>query len=493
VLNKLTKDNKSFALLLSVELWERWAYYGMQALLALYFVKHLGYSDKTAYAIFATFIALLYIFPSYGGFICDKLIGAKRTLILGASILCAGYGFLAFNVTHEIFFPLAVIVVGGGVFKPNPSRLISKLYEKNSGQLSSAFTLFYMSVNVGSLLSMAVTPMVAKYYGFHAAFAVSFVGMFAAVVNYIFMRKLLSHITTKAGQRKLTLEKFYIVCTSLVGSIAISYWLLHHYEITGYTILAAGIAILIYLFKESAHCTTNEKKRLLVAVILVIQAILFFIVYYQMPTTMTLFALRNTSHYLLGIPVSPASFQLLNALWILILSPFLAMAYNRLNKSDSDFSMPSKFAFGTICAGLGILSIPLGILFAHHGLMNGNWLILAYGLQSFGELLVSALGLAMIATYMPKRMMGFAMGTWFLCAAVGGILSGKIASFTSIPKHIHNPMLSLPIYQHYFFMMGGITLIVGIIMMLFVPLLLKLEHETLEVTHFQNVETSVEK
>lgn len=487
----LSRDKKSFILLFSVELWERWAFYGMQALLALYLVTHLGFTDKKAYSLFAAFVALLYIFPSYGGFLCDKFLGAKRTLLIGGIILCSGYGVLAFDATaSHIYFPLALIVVGGGIFKPNPSRLISKIYEHNSAQVSSAFTIFYMSINIGSLLSMAVTPIVAKYYSFNAAFAVSFVGMIIALLNYVLQRRLLNHITTKAGRQKVTGEKIYIVTTSVIGSIAISWWLLLHTEIASYAILLGGIAVLLYAFKESLYCTPEERKRLLLAFILIIQAIIFFVFYFQMPTTMTLFALRNVSHYLLGIPVSPASFQLLNSLWILILSPILAWLYMRFGHSDKDVSIPTKFALGTIFSGLGVLSMPLACFFAHNGVINGNWLILSYGLESLGEMLVSALGLAMISLYMPKRMMGFAFGAWFMCSAVAGILTGKLAAYASVPKSITSPIQTMAIYVHYFSWVGIIILAIGIVLLALVPLLMKLDVETAPQIHFQNLPKS---
>jgi len=279
-------SKKSFALVFSVEFWERWAYYGMQALLALYFVQKMGYTDTKAYAIFAAFSALMYLFPSLGGIIADKFIGPKSTLAMGAGILVTGYACLCFNLTNEIFTPLALIVVGGGIFKPNPSRLIEMIYRAEPNKLSSAFTIFYMSVNIGSLFSISITPIVAKYYGFNMAFGISFIGMTIALLNYILMLRLLKDLTVTIT-KPLNFERIYMFITFVIGGVIASFYLIKYYQACSYAILGGAVVILFYALVEGLQISKQEQKKLLVAVILIFQAIVFFIIYFQMPTTMT--------------------------------------------------------------------------------------------------------------------------------------------------------------------------------------------------------------
>ncbi|MBE9491059.1 MAG: MFS transporter [Bacteroidetes bacterium] len=471
----LKRDKKSFILLFSVELWERWAFYGLQALLILFFVQHLGFSDKKAYEVFGVFSALLYLFPSYGGFVCDKILGAKRTLLIGAILLCVGYFMLSTKaLSSHIYIALALIAVGGGTFKPNPSRLVAKIYEHEADRTSSAFAWFYMSINIGSLLSMAITPFVAKYYSFNAAFAVSFIGMFIAISNYLVKRKQLMHLTLKKGKEPITFVNAYIVSSSLLGLISLSYYLLQHTILATVVVIITSVIFLAYLFKESTDCTQIERKKLLVGFILTMQAIIFFVFYNQMATTMTLFALRNSSRTLLGMHVPAAMYQLLNPFWIIVFTPILSWFYLRVGKHTKNNNIPKKYALGVLCAGFGLVLIPLICYFAKNDVINGNWFILIYFLESLAEMLVSALGLAMISLYMPKKMQGMTYGAFFLCQSLASIVSAHLASFADVQKgaSIHDSML---IYANYFSIVGLIVLAIGACFYTVLPLIKKLE------------------
>jgi POT family proton-dependent oligopeptide transporter len=180
-------------------------------------------------------------------------------------------------------------------------------------------------------------------------------------------------------------------------------------------------------------------------------------------------------HSVLGIPIQPAQFQMLNPFWVVVMSPILAIIYQALHNRARDISMPSKFSLGTLLAGLAFLVLPLGGLFADHGIISGMWLVLSYFLQSTGELLVSALGLAVAARFVPQRFMGFSMGLWFLNSSLASIIAGKVASIASVPKNIsHNPLMSLPIYNHLFMEVGVATVVIALGMFALVPILRKL-------------------
>lgn len=471
------KQPRPFYLIFILEFWERFGYYGVQALLVLFMVQQLGHSDDMAEEIFAGFSALVFLLPAIGGYLGDNVYGTKRCIFIGAVVLAIGYGLLAMpDISNAyVVVPLAFIAVGNGLFKANPSSLISKVYHQEEQNSDSGFTLYYMAINLGALFSMLLTPLVNKYFGWHWAFFVCFIGLLIVLLSFKALYQLIAPYGSAADDEPLSFAKKLSIPGLVVLMTLGCYFLLTHRLILIILLALCGIAFLsmyAYLFFQSSRA---EKPGMLVFVILFFQALIFFVLYFQMPTSLTLFALRNVEHNILGFHVAPASFQALNAAWIVILSPLLALIYQYFGAQDRDLSIPTKFAFGTICAGAAFLILPLGGKFATHGVIDSGWLVASYALQSLGELLVSALGLSMVSTYIPQRYMGFVMGVWFLCSSISSIVAGKIAALASIPTQIStNPIASLPIYTHLFMNIGTITVTVGMVMLCCVPIVNRL-------------------
>lgn len=474
----LANQPKPFYLIFLIEIWERFGFYGVQALLVLFMVQQLGFSDTHADFLFAAFGALAYLLPCVGGYIGDKVLGTKRTILVGAITLAVGYFLLSVPVFHSrslLMLPLAVIAVGNSLFKANPSSLLSKVYEGTAYNLDSGFTLYYMAINIGSFLSMNLTPILSKYFGWHVAFLVCFIGLALAVINFILMRNSVKAYGSAPDLKPLRWDYFTYVTAFILVLVVACYFLLHYYQVMSWLLVGGTIVLLLTYFGVIGKAESHERGGMLLFTILFVQAIVFFVLYFQGPTSLTLFALRNVQHSVLGIPIQPGQFQMLNAFWVMAMSPVLAIIYQALSKRGRDISMPSKFSLGMLLAGLAFLAIPVGSLFAHEGVVSGMWLVVAYWLQSTGELLVSALGLAVAARYVPQRFMGFSMGLWFLSISIASILAGKVASLASIPKNIsHNPVLSLPIYNHLFIEIGVVTVAIAAVMFAFVPVLKKM-------------------
>ncbi len=469
------KQPKPFYLVFFIELWERFGYYGMQALLVLFCVKALGFSDEESDHLFAAFAALIYLLPSLGGYIGDRVLGTKNTMIFGTLVLIIGYTLLAFAGNEHIYLPLAVIAVGVGLFKANPASLLAKIYDEDTTKLDGGFTLYYMAVNIGSFISMSVTPIFASLWGWHVAFGVCAIGMFLALITYLILQHLVSAYGSKPDFEKLQFNMLVLVIGLTVALIAISTWLLVHYTISSWLILFGGLIIVCIFLSEIFKAPKNEKRALILCLILILQAIIFFVLYLQMPTSLNLFALRNVEHHLWGIPIEAASYQVFNPFWIMLLSPVLAVIYNQLAYHGRDLSIPMKFALGTFFTGLGFMVLVLGITTcAHNGIISGWWLVLFYFFIGTGELLVSALGLAMVSRFVPQRLMGFTMGAWFLCTSIAGIIAGYVASLAAVPQNIIDPELSLPIYNALFIKIGIVTIGVSILMAMFVPALKRL-------------------
>jgi len=463
------KQPRSFYLIFSIELWERFGYYGLQTIMAVYLVKMLGMSEAESVTLFASFSALVYGLVAIGGWLGDKVLGTKRVIILGAIVLAIGYAFVAYSGhdTALVYVGMATIAVGNGLFKANPSSLLSTCYDKDDPRLDGAYTMYYMAINIGSFFSVLATPWLAAHYGWSAAFSLSVVGMLITIVNFLFFKKWVKNHGSKPDFLPVNMKKLLMTLAGIVILIAIATWLLHHQEIARMVLGIVALGIILIFAKETFSLKGSARRKMIVAFILMLQAVVFFVLYSQMPTSLNFFAIRNVQHTLLGITFEPEQFQALNPFWIMIGSPILAAIYNKMGDR---LPMPHKFAIGMVLCSLAFLVLPLGTKFANEqGIVSINWLVLSYALQSVGELMISGLGLAMVAQLVPQRLMGFIMGSWFLTTAGAAIIAGKVAALMAVPEDVTDPLLSLQVYGHVFMQIGIVTAIIALLMILIAP------------------------
>lgn len=487
------KQPKSFYLIFSIEFWERFGFYGMQAILTVYMVKILGMSESTSFVLFGAFSALVYGFVAAGGWIGDKIIGTKRAITLGAIILMVGYLLLGLSTTDGhwggptlIYIAMGFITVGNGLFKANPSSLLSKVYADNDPRLDGAFTMYYMAINLGSFFSMIITPIVAERAGYGMAFGVSAIGLAITVVNFMMCLKMLKKVGSPADLKPVNRRSLMVVILGSVLASFISSYLLQNLFLAHTILVIAGLTILGCYFKETFSMTGLERRKMLVAFALMLQGVVFFVLYFQMPTSLNFFAIHNVSPSLFGFQVEPEQFQALNPFWIMLASPLLAMLYGKLGER---LAMPFKFAIGMGLCALSFLVLSWSTSFANtQGIISSNWLVMSYLFQSIGELLVSGLGLAMVAQLVPQRMMGFAMGMWFLTSAAAAVAAGWVASLTSVPEHITTAQESLAIYGDVFGKIGYVTAGITILTFLIAPMLSKICQSTTEIETLTPVE-----
>ena len=468
------KQPKSFYMIFILEFWERFGYYGMQGIITIYFVRALGLTEAKAYSTFGALIALVYGMVAAGGYIGDKVLGTKRTIILGTIVLFLGYLFLGFSNNHTVFIALGIITVGNGLFKANPSSLLSKCYKENDPRLHGGFTLFYMAVNLGSFVSMLLTPVISEKLGWNAAFLVCAIGLFLALANFIFFYKSIAHINSEACRKKVSITKWVtVIALTAIASYASGY-LLQHLTIAHIMLWTIATTVILIYFKFLFREHGITRKKMLVAFILMLQAIVFFTLYQQMPTSLTFFAIHNVNTSLLGFNIHPAQFQTLNPFWIMALSPILAIIYNKLGSKGKDIPMARKFAVGmTLCAMAFLLLYVCKYFADDHSKVSAWWLVGGYFFQSTGELMIGALGMAMIAELVPQKIVGFAMGMWFLKSAISGVTGSMLAKYTAVPKTITDPAITLHNYTHVFLLIGIIVGVVAIIMWLTSGMLVK--------------------
>jgi POT family proton-dependent oligopeptide transporter len=482
-------QTRSFSTVFLIEMWERFGFYGMQVLMVTFMMKKLGFVDTKANLVWGAAAALIYATPAIGGWVGDKLIGTRRTMVMGAIILALGYAMLwvPSDNAYMTYVALGVIVVGNGFFKPNAGNLVRKIYEGDETRIDSAFTIYYMAVNIGSMISMTATPWIrdviaAKYgdsMGWHTAFGVCSIGLVLGLINYVLMSRTLAHIGSPTDDRPVDFKRLAAVLLVGLATVFISAFILQSETVAKWCVYAAGVVILgifVHLIRSSQP---SERAGLTAALVLTVQTIFFFIFYAQMATSLNLFAQHNVnlSFNLFGMHLFnwiPEQYQNLNAIWIVVLSPVLVFIYNSLGRLGKDPSVAVKFAWGFAAVALGFFMYGVGARSAVNGQVSSWIMVWGYGLYSLGELLVSGLGLAMIARYVPERMGGFMMGAYFVAVGISQYLGSVVANIAHIPDNITDPLQSLTIYTHLFNILGFVGIGCTLIAAAMLPLMGKL-------------------
>ena len=467
-----------FVTLFLIEMWERFGYYGMTAVVVLFMVQHLHYSDDRANLTFGAFSAMAYAVPAIGGWIGDRVLGSRRTALLGAIILAMGYAMLALPYPGLLFVALSVVAVGGGIFKANPANLISKLYEGETAKIDSAFTLYYMAVNTGATISQIATPLIAVWVGWHVAFAVCATGLVIGILNYLLMRRHLANVGSEPDFAPFPAKKTLAVVLGAAVGIGLVAIILQNLALAEAVVWLAFITLVVIFAALIWKSNAQERKGLWAVIILTVETMLFFIFYQQMSTSLTLFALRNVDLHLhvLGIhyTVPAGQVQALDPIWIFILSPVLAWLYNRLSRGRGDLHIATKFAIGFVVLSLGFFVYGLSSMFAVQGKVAFGWMIGGFGLQALGELLISGLGLAMVSRYVGPRLRGFIMGSWFLATGISEYLGGFVANYAAVPNQTTDPVQTLPLYSHLFYGLGIVAIIGALAAVAIVPLMKRL-------------------
>jgi proton-dependent oligopeptide transporter, POT family len=478
---------KAFLVLFFIEIWERFGYYGMASLMVLYMVEHLGFGDARSDIIWGTFSAMVYSMPMLGGYIGDRILGARRTLVLGAITLGFGYLLLSVPLKETLFPAMGLIALGNGLFKVNPNNLVSRLYEGQHSKLDILFTLYYMSLNIGSFVSILLTPWIKDqtswvivigplhFDSWHLAFGLSAIGLTLGLLNYGIFQHYLRPYGAAPDFEKLNWRKLAaVVGTSLVIAGLLSEIIRHRLVALG--VVGLFLILMIYVF---AHLLVSgekqERKRIVACIVFTLVSAIWAIYNQQIYTSLTLFALRNVEHTLLGMHVAAAQFQDLNQFWLVLLAMPMAWLYHCLQKSRrGDFSIAVKYSAGLYLLALAFFLYAASGLTAKAGIVSSWWLVAGYAAQSLGELLISALGFSMVSQLVPERSRGIIMGAWFLGMGVSNFVGGAIASFAGIPAGVTEATATLPIYMRLFAGLGTGALICAIILTVFIPLLNKL-------------------
>lgn len=457
----------AFPSIFLLEMAERFGFYNIQGVLILYLIRVLDFSDSQAYFTFGAFYALVYGTVSLGGYIADHVIGTKRTIVIGMLTLCMGYLSLSLGGKSAIFWSLGLICIGNGLFKATPTSLLSKCYQKNDSRLHSGFTLYYMSINIGATLAFFVGPLLTNHFGYGYTYFVSFIGLLLGLVNYALNQRYIKPIPSTTDSKSVSYWTWMGLCIGIILFTSLATYLLQHILLAKKLLLVVILLVGGIYFKKMYQENIATRKSMWVAFILMLEGILFYVLYQQMPTSINLFAVHHVIPSLLGIALDPQSFQALNPIGIILFGPIMAYFYQQLDKRNITFPTPYKFAVGMFFCGLSFFVLYLArFLHDDQGMVSSWWLIASYVFQSGGELLVSALGLAMVAELVPNHMTGFVIGMWFLTTAIAGFLGATVASFTALPQQIQPGIDSLYIYTNVFGIVGATTILISVFLLI---------------------------
>ena len=426
------------------EMWERMSYYGMRALLVLYmtgamtgFNPGLGWSAIEANAIYGIYVGFVYFMVVPGGWIADNILGHQKAVLIGAIIIALGHFTLALPLTQTFFLGLIFIVLGTGLLKGNISTIVGSLYKDNDDRRESGYTIFYMSINIGSTLGFLICSYLGEKIGWHYGFGAAGVGMTFGVYQFIKYRHLLGSAGAEPNDMpdekrsnlvkwtKLSLVLMFIVIgMGLFGLISVeprAFAENFAYFLTG----VAGLYF-IYLF-VFAGLNSDERKNLLLLFVLFIGAAAFWSGFDQSASSLSIFARDYTDLTIGGFAMPIGWLQFANPILVVTFAPIFAGMWAYLGRVNMNPSLPLKFAIGLLFMALSfivmIYAVRLAMVSAPVGM---QWLLITYAIQTWGELALSPIGLAAFSKYSPKRYMGQMFGLWFLASAIGGVLAGLL-------------------------------------------------------------------
>ncbi len=438
---------RGLATLFLTEMWERFTYYGMRALLVLFLADSVrggfGLDDKTATAIYGLYISISYILCLPGGWVADRLIGARRAVWHGGILIAVGNALLAFGANASTFFGgLIVIACGVGLLKPNISAMVAELYPEGGGRRDAGFTIFYMGINTGAFLGPIVTGLLAQKYGWRPAFAAGSLLMLLGLAQYKWTQGQLGNAGLSIGGKQTApseaeRRRGWMIVAALIGLIALAYLLvltgvvtinpLTLAQATGALLAAVAIGYFAYMFLF-AKLDSVERKRMGVILFLFVGCALFWAGFEQTGASLNLFAERYVDRMIGDFEIPTAWFQSLNSVFILAFAAPFSILWVSLAKRNLDPSAPAKFGFALILLGLGFLFMVIAASVVARGQQAVPYLLaLTYLLHTFGELCLSPVGLSYVTKLAPARFVSQMMGVWFLATSVGNLAAGLLA------------------------------------------------------------------
>ncbi|MCF6469937.1 MFS transporter [Nonomuraea sp. MG754425] len=460
------------ATLFGTEMWERFSWYGLRAILATFMAASpahhgLGLSQETSQAVVGVYGALIYLVALPGGWIADRVLGARRSVFWGGFVIMLGHISMAIPVTSAFFvwLGLLLIITGTGLLKPNISVMVGRLYpEEDDGRRDAGFSLFYLGINLGGFLAPLVVGWLAAGDRWHLGFGAAAVGMALGLTQYVLGRRSLRGVGERPGLPLTPSERRravrYVTLGALATALTLAAWAASGTLTIDRFTLAITLVILVvpvlyfgYILLGSHDLTEDERIRMKAYVWLFAAASVFWMIFDLAPSKLLFFAQDHTDLSLFGVPIQPATTQSFNPLFIMIFVPVFATLWVKLG---TRVSTPQKFGFALVMVGLSFVVMAVAAQLAGAGRVSVWWLVLVYLIQVFGELSLSPVGLSVTTKLAPEAFKGQMLGIWFIAVSVGDAVGGQTGRLSRV--------LSEPAY---YLVLAAIAIAAGLALFMF--------------------------
>ena len=484
---EVTGHPRGLFVLFYAEMWERFSYYGMRALLILYLTKFWLFSDGKANVIYGAYASLVYIAPVLGGYLADRWLGQRKAVVFGGVLLAFGHLFMAVEGMHGVTDPavkqadpainvfwlaLALIIVGSGFLKANISVIVGQLYRMTDSRRDAAYTIFYMGVNVGAALGTILVGYLGETLGWAWGFGLAGIGMVLGLIIFMIGKPALrGHGEPPAPLARPLEFKLY---ASGVVAVAVAWFLIQEQGVVQNLLIASGVLMLGYTLYEAFKLDREARERIFAILFLIALNPVFWGLFEQAGGSLNLYTDRFVDRQ--GVPTS--LFQSINPIYIMLLAPLFAALWQWLGKRGLEPSTPAKFGLALLQVGLSFLVFVWGAESVGLAAMTPViFVFLIYLLQTTGELCLSPVGLSAMTRLAPLHLASFIMGAWFYMTAVGQFVAGKIGEATGGETGEMSKELTLSIYTQ----IGWITIAVAVVVLIVAPIVRRWMHlDTLE-------------
>ena len=431
--------------LFGAEMWERFSYYGMRALLVLYLTKHLSYARKDALLLYATYTSLVYLTPLLGGYLADKVLGQRKAILIGGTVMALGHFAMAFESMLHV--ALCLLMLGNGFFKPNISTMVGNLYPQGDARRDGAYTIFYMGINLGAFIaplvcgSLGENPNLGWHYGFGAAG----VGMIFGLLTFLaFQDSLVGGYPPgreEAGTTKFTFADWSHVVLASATCAGVAYgaglalpWFLPYSKVVVPTIAGLYGLTMLFVFLRAMTAEKAERddwQRIAVILIVGLFSIVFWMGFEQAGGTLNLFADAKTDRHLFGREFPASYFQSINPFLIFTLAPLFSIAWLVIDRTRFRLTSSAKMGFGIVLLGLGFVVMDQAERASSTGKVGPHWLFFVFLLFTMGELCLSPIGLSLVNKLAPAKVASLMMAIWFLCTAIANYFAGTLEEILS--------------------------------------------------------------